>query len=72
MPEAALSMGTMPGDLARGSLQGIGLFVVQSILLRHKGELLLENPASGGAMATLVLPCHKPTVLHAHEALPAT
>lgn len=37
-------------------LQGIGLFVVQSIVRQHGGELLLDNPPPKGAIATLVLP----------------
>jgi signal transduction histidine kinase len=45
------------------SLQGIGLFVVESIARQHHGSLLLDNLASLGAVVTLVLPCH-----HAHDA----
>lgn len=41
------------------SLQGIGLFVVQSIVQRHHGMLLLENAPMGGAVVTLVLPRHR-------------
>lgn len=52
-------------DLARTgqqaqSLQGIGLFVVESIARQHHGSLLLDNPATLGAVVTLVLPCHHP------------
>ena len=42
------------------SLQGIGLFVVESIARQHHGSLLLDNPPSLGAVVTLVLPCHHP------------
>lgn len=41
------------------SLQGIGLFVVHSILLRHRGRLELDNLVTGGACVTLVLPRHQ-------------
>lgn len=44
------------------SLQGIGLFVVESIARQHHGSLLLDNPGSCGAVVTLVLPCHHPLV----------
>ena len=42
------------------SLQGIGLFVVESIARQHHGSLLLDNLGSLGAVVTLVLPCHHP------------
>lgn len=42
------------------SLQGIGLFVVESIARQHHGSLLLDNFGSYGAVVTLVLPCHHP------------
>ena len=41
---------------AHQTLQGIGLFVVNSIAQQHHGQLLLENLPSGGARVSLVLP----------------
>jgi len=38
------------------SLQGIGLFVVQSIVERHQGEVLLSPSQSGGAVVTMSFP----------------
>lgn len=43
------------GTAQPNHLQGIGLFVVQSIVRQHGGRLLLENSYPKGATATLVL-----------------
>jgi signal transduction histidine kinase len=51
--------GRKPGSWPQ-SLQGIGLFVVQGILLRHHGWLELGNLPDGGAVVTLVLPRYWP------------
>lgn len=41
-------------------LQGIGLFVVQSIVQQHRGQLVMANSARGGGHVTLALPLHSP------------
>lgn len=44
------------GQFSPSSLQGIGLFVVQSIMKQHHGKLSLHNSPSAGALVRLELP----------------
>ena len=57
-PEPVLQRFASERGARTPSLQGIGLFVVQSIVTQHQGTVLLENPPSGGARVTLEIPRH--------------
>lgn len=67
LPAAMLQQKQHSGAVAKvDSLQGIGLFVVQSILKAHHAQLLMENDPAGGAVVTLELPRHHPTESPSH------
>jgi signal transduction histidine kinase len=72
LPDEVLDAAGSREHSPRSSLQGIGLFVVQSILQRHHGELLLENVGSGGASVMIALPLHQPVLTMTHESASAT
>lgn len=66
LPQGLLQSGAWHPTQRPQSLQGIGLFVVQSVLAQHQGALLLDNLPSGGAQVSLALPWHPdPTPMHA-------
>jgi signal transduction histidine kinase len=60
LPAAVLQRHDRSSGAWPRSLEGIGLFVVRSIVLRHEGTLLLGNVPTGGAEVAVVLPRHFP------------
>lgn len=55
-PDEVLQRFASQNELTTPSIQGIGLFVVQNIVKEHYGKFFLDNPPSGGASVTLLLP----------------
>lgn len=70
LPQSILQLGEGRPESQPQSLQGIGLFVVQSILSRHHGRLELENARSGGAVVSMILPRHRAAHAPREEARP--
>ncbi len=65
IPAAALEKVFMPfyTTKAIGKGTGLGLSISRTIITDHKGELLVENHAEGGALFTIILPSkHKAAI----------
>jgi two-component system, NtrC family, sensor kinase len=61
-PQQMINQGVRPFVTSRVDGTGLGLAIVQRFVRTYSGELRLENPATGGACATLILPCQTHSV----------
>ncbi|MEJ2694185.1 MAG: ATP-binding protein, partial [Candidatus Thiodiazotropha sp.] len=66
-PQQMIDQGVRPFVTSRVDGTGLGLAIVQRFVRAYSGELRLENPATGGACATLILPCQTHSVSPAGE-----